>query len=382
MWAFTDPELSVSSATTPPSQETGELMIHTDNLDDVRDDVSATMVTAAATSSATTEEHEEEKMIFPSLPMDYAVVVYGFPSVVAVGLVSNILSFVTILNSSIRQTSTGLYLSVLAAVVLLNLFTWISAIWALPVLGRDLPPFHICYIKQFCLPVFVNLSSLCIVCVTTDRFLAVWFPFKAKTLTTRRRAGIVLLSVTCALLALYLPVLWGFGRNCEILPNLSLYTTSAFYVIANAFSYGTAIYLFCVNIAISVKLAVPSSMLQETAVSTARESQSSKIIVTVLLVSFAFLICSVPYTVVLTTRAAGVLIFRNALTEEVVFTFCRVLLLINYGVNFFLYIFSSSNFRRSLLELFCGRCRNPVTIKGQTRSEQATVSSQVTVRQA
>ena len=283
-------------------------MTNTENLNDV----SATMVTAATISGST----------FPQFTN--AVVVYGYPSVLVVGLVANVLSFVTILNSSMRQTSTGLYLCVLAAVDSVNLVTWTSSVWAVPILGREFPPFHICYIKQFCLPVFLGLSSLCIVCVTTDRFLAVWFPFKAKTLTTRRRAGFVLLSVTCALLAMYLPVLWGFDRNCEILPNLTLYTTSAYYLIANAFSYGTAIYLFCVNIAISIKIAVPSSVLQETSVSTARESQSSKIIVTVLLVSFAYLICSVPYAVVLTTKAAGVLIFRNALTEEVVFTFCRL----------------------------------------------------------
>ena len=340
-------------------------MIHTENLNDVS-------VTAPTASDATTEGKEKERLTFPQFTN--AVVVYGFPSVFVVGLVANILSFVTILNSSIRQTSTGLYLCVLAAVDSVSLFAWTSSIWAVPVLGREFPPFHICYIKQCCLGIFVSLSSLCIACVTTDRFLAVWFPFKAKTLTTRRKAGFVLMSVTCALLALYLPVLWGFGRNCEILPNLSRYTTTVPYLAVNAISYGTAIYLFCVNIAISIKLAVPSNMLQETAVSTARESQNSKIIVTVLLVSVAYLVCSVPYAVVLTTKTAGVLIFPNPLSEEAVFTFCRLLSLMNYGVNFFLYIFSSSNFRCSLLKLFCGRCRDHVAGKGEAGTDPTCVA--------
>ena len=354
-------------------------MSHTQNLNNMS-------VTAPTASDATTEEQqEEERLTFPQFTNP--VVVYGFPSVLVVGLMANVLSFVTILNSSIRQTSTGLYLCVLAAADSVSLFMWTSSVWAVPVLGREFPPFHICYIKQFCLPVFLGFGSLCIVCVTTDRFLAVWFPFKAKTLTTRRKAGFVLLSVTCALLALYLPILWGFGRNCEILPNLSLYTTSAYYLIANAFSYGTTIYLFCVNIAISIKLAVPSNMLQETALSTTRESQNSKIIVTVLLVSVAYLVCSVPYAVVLTMKGTGMLIFTNELTEEIVFTFCRLLSLMNYGVNFFLYIFSSSNFRRSLLKLFCGRCRNQPIGKAlastsQAPSDQGTVSCQVSMQLA
>ncbi len=304
-------------------------MIHTENLNDI----SVTMVTAATTSSATTEGQEEEKLYFPQFTN--AVVAYGYPSILVVGLVSNMLSIVTILNSSMRQTSTGLYLCVLAAVDSVTLYVWTSTVWGVPVLGRAFPPIHICHVRMFFFPMFMSWSPLCIVCVTTDRFLAVWFPFKAKALTTRRRAGFVLLSVTCALLALFLPTPFGYGPNCEILPNWSLYTTSVSFLMNNVINYGTAVYLFCINIAISIKLMLPPSVLQEATMSTARESQNFKIAVTVLLVSVTFLICSVPIAVLATAKAAGMLRFPNALTEEIVYTFCRFLSLLNYSVNFF-----------------------------------------------
>ncbi len=347
-------------------------MTHTEDLNDI----SVTVVTTATTSNATDEGKKEERLTFPQFTN--AVVVYGFPSILVVGLVSNLLSFVTILDSSIRETSTGLYLCVLAAVDSVTLYVWTSAVWGVPVLGRAFPPLHICRIRMFLFPMFMSWSPLCIVCVTTDRFLAVWFPFKAKTLTTRRRAGFVLLSVTCALLALFLPILFGYGPNCEVLPKLSLYTTSVSYLMNNVINYGTAVYLFCINIAISIKLMLPSTILQEATMSTERESQNFKIAVTVLLVSVAFLICSVPIAVLASAKAARMLTFPNALTEEIVFTVCRFLSLLNYSVNFFLYIFSSSTFRHSLLNLFSGRCRN----QGPSHNNHGTVSSNLSANQA
>ncbi len=128
VWGFTGPDLFISSMTDHPSQERDIQMIHTQNLNNVS-------VTAATAPDASTEEQEEgERLTFPQFTNP--VVVYGFPSVLVVGLVANVLSFVTILNSSIRQTSTGLYLCVLAAVDSVSLFVWTSSIWAVPVLGR------------------------------------------------------------------------------------------------------------------------------------------------------------------------------------------------------------------------------------------------------
>ena len=281
---------------------------------------------------------------------------YGYPAIFVLGMAANLLSFVTILNSGIRQTSTGVYLSAMAVVDSFCLYGYASIVWAQPVLGRAFPPLHLCRVNVMCLNLFLTLSSLCVVCLTTDRFLLVWFPFETKNLTTRTKAGFVLLFVTCALLVIYLPALWALGPNCEPQPSMPSYTPAILILLNLTYSYGPAIYLFCVNIAIAIKIVFPPVVLQETTMSSARELQNYKIATTVLLVSFTFIVCTVPINVLLSLVAAEFPVFRdNSLNEEVAFTFCRFLALANHAVNFFLYVCSSSNFRRSLCTLFIGK---------------------------
>ncbi len=137
-WTFSDPQLFVSSATDYPSQETYTQMIHTEDLNDL----SITMVTASIISDATTEGQKEQRLLFPQFTN--AVVLYGFPSILVVGLVSNVLSVVTIVNSSIRQTSTGLYLCVLAAVDSVTLYLWTSTVPGRSRPGSSVPtPSHL-----------------------------------------------------------------------------------------------------------------------------------------------------------------------------------------------------------------------------------------------
>ncbi len=317
---------------------------------------SADDFSARNTKNATGDEEPGATISAPPVTIVNAVVKYVFPVICSVGVATNGFSLATILNSNIRHTSTGLYLGALAVIDTICLYLWSSSVWARPVFGYHFPPMHICSFKQFGMGTFFSMSAMCIVCVTTDRFLAVWFPFRAKTLATRRRAAFVLLSLGCALLAMYLPVFWGVGRNCELLPNIPFYTNYVFYGLAclNA-SYGPAIYLLCCNIAISVKLAFPSLLLQGASAGSPRE-KNSRIIVMVLLVSAAFIVLTIPSSLLVTLRAAGFNFFGNKFAEEVAYTVTRLMVMTNYGINFFLYVISSSNFRRSLVSLFTRRC--------------------------
>ncbi len=220
------------------------------------------------------------------------------------------------------------------------------------------------------------MSAMCVVCVTTDRLLIVWFPFRAKKLTTRGRAGFVLLFVVCSLLAIYLPVLWGVDRNCELRPSMSFYTNYVFYILVSLnMSYGPAIYLLCCNIAISVKLAFPSLLLQEANSADSPREKHSRVIVTVLLVSAAFIVLTVPVNLLVTMTAAGFNFFGNEFAEEVAFTVGRLMAITNHGINFFLYVLSSSNFRRSFVSLFTGGCRNRGTEQPQTHVTPSTSAS-------
>ncbi len=297
---------------------------------------------------------------FPQFPN--GVIVYGFPVVFVVGVATNALSFLVILNSSLRKASTGLYLCVLAVADSVCLTLWTSITWAVLVLGRNVQPLDSCNVKDFSLSFFFGLSSMCVVCVTTDRFLVVWFPLQAKKLTTRKRAACVMVSVTLILLLLFLPALFAVSPNCEVNFKLHLYSKYAYFTLTNiVYSFGPAIYLLCLNIAISIKLLSHKAAFKGTGSEQSRQKQS-RIVVTVLLVSIAFIVCCMPFNLLVALQSAGLTRLNSHSSAEIVYTLCRFLSLLNHSINFFLYVLSSANFRRCLVALFTRPCqRSPLS---------------------
>ena len=297
------------------------------------------------------------------------VIDYVLPTLFGLGLVCNSLSFVVILKSEIRKTSTGVYLCVLAWADCVALTSVTSTHWAYTVLGREFPLYDNRSFKQFVISFSTTLSAMCIVCVTADRFVAVWFPFQAKSLTSRKRAMVVITIVTVSLAAIFFPSLLGLSSNPTVQKNLAPFINGGALIPVNIFySYGPLVTLLCLNIAISVKLAFPGQMVKE-GTRSQMASQISKTIVTVLAVSFAFIICTVPLNVMFSLTASGVAITKDPLTLEIVYTTSRVLNLCNHSLNFFLYIFTSANFRRTLFDLF--KCPCTRDVKGRIGGDES-----------
>ena len=286
------------------------------------------------------------------------VVVYCFPTIFGVGIVANTLSFIIIQLSDIRLTSTGVYLSVLACSDSVCLTLWTSLLWATPVLGRSFPGLHMCNVSQFGVAFFGSLSAMSIVCVTTDRFIAVWFPFKAKEITTRRRALCVVLGVILSLLAMFLPALFSYTDRCGIVEPLKLYGTTVVFILLNIFySYGVIIYLCCLNVAIVHKLCKPPAMTDDDSRIISHNKHASKVAVIVLAVSITYVVCTVPANILITLKSTNTVTFADKYTDEIVFTFGRSLLFLNHAINFFLYILTSSNFRNTFVSLFAQPCK-------------------------
>ncbi len=152
------------------------------------------------------------------------VTLYGFPAVASLGGIFNVLSLAAILNSDMRQTSGGLYLSVLTCVDIVCLILSLAENWAILVMGTQFPHnLPLCHWKMFNFHFAICLKSICILCVTTDRFLAIYLPLRAKVLITRRRGIFVLLSVTIMLLGLHLPLLWALDNQCGAKHHMSGY---------------------------------------------------------------------------------------------------------------------------------------------------------------
>lgn len=304
--------------------------------------------------------------------------VYGFPLIMGIGLITNTLSFMVIVMSDIRDTSIGVYLCVLAWADSLCLVMLTSIYWGIPVLRGQFPGLHVYKLQRFAHPICIGVAAMCVVCVTTDRMIAVWFPLKAKQATTRTRALTVTCTIIGLLICVYFPRLFVSKGTCvgTNSPLCSYIRFSEIFVNV-LYAYGTIPYLFCMNIAIAVKLLRPGEVVVETTVG-GRSKAGVKVAKTVLAVSVAYLVCATPSNVLATMISLNIQPFNDPLTAEITFTTCRLLLVSNHCINFFLYVLTSSRFRGTLLGL-CGistlrRNHHATTASCTSRSQSSAVS--------
>ncbi len=314
---------------------------------------------AISTDEVATAETEKsvityEDALFP----DYVnnALIYGMPSIMAIGIGGNALSFVAIVASKTRKISTGVYLSVLAWFDSLSLVLWTSLFWSIPYLGAPFAGLlRKCNIFNFLMTGCSSYCSMCVVCVTTDRFIAVFFPLTAKRFTTRKRAALVLASLAAVMVACFGPALISTKEFCGSNGLLDVYADTVMYLLANIFySHGPIIYLLCLNIAIAAKLCINQKLFSKnrSRIST-NDEKVPKAVVTVLVVSVVYVILILPYNLLMILVTSANFQIANKGVEEIVVTICRLMMVSNHGVNFFLYTLTSVEFRRTLLNFIC-----------------------------
>ncbi len=286
---------------------------------------------------------------------------YGMPCIMATGIATNALSFITIVTSNTRKISTGVYLSVLAWFDSMLLVLWTSTFWAMPHLGAPFAGLlRKCNVLNFLMSASLGYCSMCVVCVTTDRFIAVYFPLTAKRFTTRKRAAIVLASLAVVMLACFGPALFSTNELCGSNGLIDVYTDTVMYLMAFTFYFhGPIIYLLCMNIAIAAKLCLNRKFFGKNKSRASTDNEKiPKAVVTVLVVSVVYVVLMLPYNVLMILATSINFRMKNKALEEIVVTTCRLMMVSNHGVNFFLYSLTSVEFRRSLVNLF----RRPIRL--------------------
>ncbi len=310
---------------------------------------------------------------------DNLAVLYVYPTLLTVGVVCNTVSFLIIVKSNIIKASTGIYLASLCWADTCALIQWVLFLWRGPI--RRPPAFvNSCSVRQFILTVSTHLGGICVIGVTIDRFIAVYFPFKAKIINTRRNASIVLLTVAACILALYVPMLVASNPNCSIKPQYELYMNTIVVITSFVvYTYGPVIVLFCANIAIIIKLQVSSSF-KKRAHSRSESSDQNRIIASVLSVSILYVICQLPYTVLLSLRAHAGYRLPPGVLGAILSDGSRMLMVANHAINFFLYILTSKNFKNTMRHAITCCCRGR-RFPGATRAISQRASSLAETKQ-
>ncbi|XP_013389190.1 G-protein coupled receptor daf-37 [Lingula anatina] len=134
------------------------------------------------------------------------------------GTAGNILSIVVLRRPFMRKTWTGFFLSSLAVVDTLVLWTGLLRhtikAYNPDTDIRDLSSIG-CKLHRFLLYVFLDMSAWILVALTVGRYITVCHVFKASTWCTRKRALIALLVIILFTVGLNLHTLWTVDLNCN-----------------------------------------------------------------------------------------------------------------------------------------------------------------------
>ena len=131
------------------------------------------------------------------------------PILLMVGITGNTLSFLALQGSVLRTRVSSLYLKALAVVDTFALIFGLFPIWPIHLVSYDITAKHdaICKIRNFLFYTFSDNSVWLICAFTFDRLIAVVFPFKKRSICTKKHAFIAI-SVVFVL---------SLAKNMEIL---------------------------------------------------------------------------------------------------------------------------------------------------------------------
>lgn len=300
---------------------------------------------------------------------------YLVPIVVLCGLVGNFFNIIVLINPKMR-TSTNIYLFSLAICDSMYLIFCLSLAF-IHCSDKDLPKEALQYILygRVFSDIFGNTSVWLTVCFTLERFIAVRLPMRGKTWCTVRKAKIAVLLtfITCAVNTF--PEFFE-TKVIVVSNNFTTYFKCVSTEFAETYSYQfgyywwfVAMFTFTPLILLSVfnSLLIKSvweanrnrQLLSQTRVigDTQKQNREQQR-VTLMLISVVviFLICQTPQAVLLIYRSY---IQANSLPYpadliKIAGNVCNLLVQINASVNFLLYSYFSSKFRRTFKKVICG----------------------------
>ena len=294
---------------------------------------------------------------------------YMTGAILLLGVPSNLLSFITMLQPSMRGQPTSFYLACLAVfdtggIIFIALQFW-----------KHTEPY--CHVNGMLLSATVTCSGLIILLVTIERLIAVWWPHKVSVWMSPMRAKILVILAVLVSFALFLPRVIH-ASDTEYCDPVEGYQKAYFIKLTVFYSLGPILLLVILNIAIIVKLHMRSRALPET-----KYGEIRWITANVVAVSLAYIILTFPSLVSLLYQRItkhplssdpGLLWLLNVIFYHLV--------MLNHSINFWLYVVVLAKFRRALKAMLtCASCRggqdtdNEMSLVEQTAVPTADISS-------
>ncbi|XP_067661475.1 neuromedin-U receptor 2-like [Haliotis asinina] len=310
-----------------------------------------------------------------------AIWTYIPPILIVMGSIGNILCILVLSKTSMKFSTTSLYLRVLAVVDIVVLYTGLLRQWLRYLLNLDIRRMTEpgCKIHTWIVYAVVHSSAWLLVGVTLERVLSVMFPHTVKMKCTRKAAYAIIGSILVFFLLLNAHYLYGIGDYyyqegnetllipCDgitddyyrfettiwpwvdfcfysFLPS-SILIISNFCIIRTVYSSDTKandVKGYCGNV-------------------TARKNKTSSMTMTLVAVSAAYVICTTPfcvYAIYSNIHSEGLSLETKA-TRSLLWSLVNMLQYLNNTINFIMYSVTGSRFRHELKGMFCKKAIVP-----------------------
>ena len=271
------------------------------------------------------------------------------------GIVANILICIVMRHRSFKQLPLAVYFSSLAVsdTIVLTITCVMQIIKQ--TIDVNILSLHVsCTVFGTLLPGAAMTSSWFIVCIACERFLVVKFPLKAKQLTSKKKAKMAVTAISLCSIFLNMPNIWMVDfhskSTCNYLPIFHWFH-STWKGLVFLIGYNLIpLLITCVCYILVIVMVRKKRM-----VATNSANNKDKLTVTALAICLCFMILTTPIAVrILLSRLKYFKPEQRAmyLVYDTVAQFLRQL---NYGTNFFIYLASNVQFRKSFREMMCRR---------------------------
>ncbi|XP_071100698.1 probable G-protein coupled receptor B0563.6 [Haliotis cracherodii] len=329
----------------------------------------------------------------------YLDVVYA-PICSILGIVGNTLSFIVLLSSNMRNTTSYLYMAALSCtdtiVLILNILFMVTKFPDQEIFNRGT-----CGLIFFLMYFSIHYNVFLMCTMTIERYIAVKFPLHAPKWITINKARILILVEF--IVAFSLDVHSFFTRQIVVDPNTGVEKcttpgeTNTFFVTkiwpwvdAVVYCYGPLTCLLVVNVLIITEVKRAGRMQREmtnkgAGEKTAADARSRERQVTVMLlsVSFTFLIFVTPMAVIIVVERYF-WVQHNAHEQaqyHLVRTICNNMMYTNHALNFVLYCVGGKRFRDQFFAIFCcvDKQKQAAMARSMMSMDTSTTNSRVSV---
>ncbi|OWF47147.1 Thyrotropin-releasing hormone receptor [Mizuhopecten yessoensis] len=325
----------------------------------------------------------------PSIPLEeFAgfrvhkwLLLYVPPVMILIGTIGNLLSFTAFRNSS-GKVSTYPYLSALAIMDLLVIYIGLLRLWVAQLSNFDIKDQTnwTCKVVAFLGYVCSDSSVWLIVAVTLERYIAGCYPLQAANLCRIRKARFIVFVPILALCVVNSHFLWTVEllhvvNNttepvyiCDAGHNFSALVNDVWpWVDAGIYSFVPFVILSILNGRIIQKVCVAKNERKHLLTKDrngkgcnvrkhSTGEVSRKLTMMLLLVSFTFLLTTLPMNIILImTKSWNEQNQQQRADFFLAKTVTELLMYLNHTINFFLYCITGRKFRRQIFLLFC-RC--------------------------